>query len=407
MKNQKKIYGLLLAFCLIVTMFPVTVFAGNNSNAPIFYSGDNDEYRIFQYSDPLYVRESGDTDARVAYCYNSYKARPGYLVKGQTAKKHSNATGVQFLSFADRAKIQDADKLQNAILSVCYKGYPYNGTGIKEKYGLNDAALRGLTQLAVWYYSDSLDMNTVLLGQSLYQNYSVFKDYENALDAYQELITPMSNLPLNYKLDLYETDDKDYQHALATRLTKQDVGMTGNFTLTGKKVLEGKTLMEASFRFEVKDKSSGEVVAEGQNRADGTIEFSPIAYTGKHVGRHLYTISEVKGNAEDIQYDTTVYEATVVVSKENGKLITEVSYQKEGKPYTGDIVFINKVKTDDGGQRAGIVESGKTSASSAGTGIQQTETGDRSHPWLWASLVLLAAAGIVTSLFISKRAKKS
>lgn len=103
-------------------------------------------------------------------------------------------------------------------------------------------------------------------------------------------------------------------------------------TLEGTKNLTGRALNEGEFQFVVME--GEEVVANGANRADGTIAFDTITYT--EVGVHNYTVHEVKGELGGIAYDESILDVTVTVTDDgNGFLAAEVAYPEEG------IVFNN------------------------------------------------------------------
>ena len=103
-------------------------------------------------------------------------------------------------------------------------------------------------------------------------------------------------------------------------------------SLTGTKSLTGRTLKENEFSFEVKD-AAGKKVAEGKNKADGTISFGALSYSlsdlsdgnGGYVSSKdfTYTVSEVlpEGATEEnnytvngITYDTSKFTVKVTVS---------------------------------------------------------------------------------------------
>lgn len=88
-------------------------------------------------------------------------------------------------------------------------------------------------------------------------------------------------------------------------------------------VLEGAVLEQAK------------VVSTGTNKADGTIEFTPIRYTA--AGVHTYTVVEDTGNAGGVIYSQAKFTVTVTVTDNgNGTLATAVNYN--GTP----VAFENK-----------------------------------------------------------------
>ena len=105
--------------------------------------------------------------------------------------------------------------------------------------------------------------------------------------------------------------------------TNTYVASSTQVTFTAKKVLKGdKELVKGQFKFELKE--GDKVVATATNATDGTVTFTAIEY--KEAGEHTYTITEVKGNDENIKYDENSYEVTVKVTDNGaGQLVTEVT----------------------------------------------------------------------------------
>ena len=104
--------------------------------------------------------------------------------------------------------------------------------------------------------------------------------------------------------------------------TNTYVASSTQVTFTAKKVLKDKELAEGQFKFELKE--GNEVIETATNAADGTVTFKAIKYAA--AGEHTYTITEVKGNDENIKYDENSYEVTVKVTDNGaGQLVTEVT----------------------------------------------------------------------------------
>ena len=108
--------------------------------------------------------------------------------------------------------------------------------------------------------------------------------------------------------------------------TNTYVASSTQVTFTAKKVLKDKEkdkeLAEGQFKFELKE--GDKLIETATNAADGTVTFKAIEY--KEAGEHTYTITEVKGNDENIKYDENSYKVTVeVVDNGAGKLVTTVT----------------------------------------------------------------------------------
>ncbi len=93
-----------------------------------------------------------------------------------------------------------------------------------------------------------------------------------------------------------------------------------NFT----KAYHGGTLKAGQFKFEMRD-SSGKVVQTATNDEKGNILFQSIKFKDNEVGTHTYTISEVKGNEENTEYDKMVSTVTVTVTKSDDKLVAKIT----------------------------------------------------------------------------------
>jgi len=101
--------------------------------------------------------------------------------------------------------------------------------------------------------------------------------------------------------------------------------------LEGTKVLTGRTLKADEFSFVVMD-DSGAIVSTGTNSADGKILFRPITYTS--VGDYVYTITEVNGGLNGVEYATISYTVTVKVEDVDGRLVATVTYPNNGLTFT-------------------------------------------------------------------------
>ncbi len=388
---MKSTVQFLIALFIVLTMVIPTGLAAADESFIVF-TGDREEYK---YSDPLYVRNNGEN--RVAYCYNaSKKVPPTWQEGGQTVYKIESATAEEFYQMTDEnVRVMEPEAFKKAILSVCYQGFPQNGSGLMEKYGLTRAAFRGITQLAVWYYTDSLDIS------QYYQQYQPFDTYPGAWAAYQELITPLDTLPLGYQLDLYRNRNEQYQNVLCTRLAEMPVQTS--IQLKGIKLLEGRALLANEFHFIVTDEQGTEV-SRGVNHADGSIAFNYIEYRHEDVGLHRYTIREVQGDLSNVTYDGASYTVDVLVEYVDDQLTATV----QGEP---KLVFRNVYDASPTAtpSPSPTVTPGVTpSPTPAQTPVPGTPpaTGDESRPVLWALLALAALSLLGVQAVLSRKTRK-
>jgi len=105
--------------------------------------------------------------------------------------------------------------------------------------------------------------------------------------------------------------------------TNTYVASSTKVPFTAKKVLKGdKELVKGQFKFELKEGDT--VVQTATNAADGTVTFKAIDFA--KAGVYTYTITEVKGNDENIKYDENSYKVTVeVVDNGAGQLVATVT----------------------------------------------------------------------------------
>ncbi len=386
---MKSAVQFLIALFIVLTMVIPTGLAAADESFIVF-TGDREEYK---YSDPLYVRNNGEN--RVAYCYNaSKKVPPTWQEGGQTVYKIESATAEEFYQMTDEnVRVMEPEAFKKAILSVCYQGFPQNGSGLMEKYGLTRATFRGITQLAVWYYTDSLDIS------QHYQQYQPFDTYPGAWAAYQELITPLDTLPLGYQLDLYRNRNEQYQNVLCTRLAEMPVQTS--IQLKGIKLLEGRALLANEFHFIVTDEQGTEV-SRGVNHADGSIAFNYIEYRHEDVGLHRYTIREVQGDLSNVTYDGASYTVDVLVEYVDDQLTATA--QGEPKLVFRNVYDASPTATPSPSPTAtpGVTPSpGPTPV--PGT---PPATGDESRPVLWALLALAALSLLGVQAVLSRKTRK-
>ena len=111
------------------------------------------------------------------------------------------------------------------------------------------------------------------------------------------------------------------------------------------------------------------------NKADGSVVFPELIY--QEVGTYKYTVSEVKGNAENVTYDTSVKAVTVTVT-DDGK--GSLSAKAEPADVTFNNVFTPKQTPAD-----------------------TPRTGDDSRIALYGVLAILSLMGIVGCAIVGRR----
>lgn len=173
-----------------------------------------------------------------------------------------------------------------------------------------------------------------------------------------------------------------------------------SITFNAAKVLTGRDLKKGEFTFELRD-ANGKVLQTVKNGAlaEGgyaPIDFAPITYD--EPGTYDYRIVEVKGDAEGVTYDETVFTYHVVVTDDgNGQLQVEWAVGETGAPVFQNVyVKPEDPKTAD---PAKPVDPGN-----GGSGDKLIQTGDNAMVGMFAA----AFAGItaIGAGFTARRKKK-
>lgn len=123
--------------------------------------------------------------------------------------------------------------------------------------------------------------------------------------------------------------------------------------LKAAKTLDGKEPKDGQFSFVIQAEEGTPMpeTTTVKNDAEGNVSFGPIEYTKE--GVYTYTISEVQKLSLGIEFDTTVYTATVTVTAptdlsdaaENKEYAVSVVYSKDGTEVTPEnVVFKNVTK---------------------------------------------------------------
>lgn len=192
MKVMRKIVvGLVFLLGFVINFH----FGNNNVSADnidryIAYVGQSQD----SYGMPIYVQNLSTGKVDVAYCINESKKLPYSAVYNRF-----DATPERLMALDN--PLVDRERLPDIIKRIIYNGYPLNATKLQGK--LSDGAFRRLTQLAIWHYSDSYNVNENELTQ------------EERM-VYNELIRSVSPVPVNLNLNIYVKDDSTYQDLLGT-----------------------------------------------------------------------------------------------------------------------------------------------------------------------------------------------
>jgi len=102
-----------------------------------------------------------------------------------------------------------------------------------------------------------------------------------------------------------------------------------NATIELDKALSGRDLVNGEFKFVLKDDQGNQVGSEATNQ-NGKITFPSIKFEKE--GTYNYTVKEVKGENNTINYDKSEKHVTINVTKDGNNLKAEVVYQ-DGKTF--------------------------------------------------------------------------
>lgn len=139
------------------------------------------------------------------------------------------------------------------------------------------------------------------------------------------------------------------------------------------KTMDGKTPENGAFVFEI---VGADGVIETVSNTDAVVSFSDIVLD--EIGVHKFVIYEVKGTDKNITYDKTKYTVIATVTQD-GDLVADVTYEKNGKAYDGELVFKN---------------------------VTGPDMGDNSNIGLWIGIFAGSAVVIVLLLVLGKKKNK-
>jgi pilin isopeptide linkage protein len=177
--------------------------------------------------------------------------------------------------------------------------------------------------------------------------------------------------------------------------------------LTANKRLTGRTLVANEFSFALRD-GNGNLLQTKTNTSSGSISFDGIDLNAE--GTYYYVISEVKGSATDITYDTHQARVTVTVTKDSsGTFTARAAYDS-----SNSTTFNNTYTGAGSTATAANGSSSGTSRASAGGTAATAATANRedlaktADPTLFTALPMLATAGAasVVAGVIRRRRRK-
>lgn len=143
------------------------------------------------------------------------------------------------------------------------------------------------------------------------------------------------------KVTWSEADENEFKNVYTAEPVESSVtdGITVAKSLTGRNLAAG----EFSFELrEVKGEDS-ELIETVKNAADGKVTFGPIKYT--EIGQHTYRLSEAKGDAGGITYDSKTHTIVTTIT-DNGKGQLVATHERKDAKDVKNIEFKNAYTTN-------------------------------------------------------------
>ena len=281
-------------------------------------------------------------------------------INGTVIKYHSSKNVIEEGPTRAIAKWGSQDKTDPSIINWVLQ---LNGGYLWSKQVLNDYQL-----------VDTIGPNQKLIEDSItaefIDNLSPFKSGGNAMHYIQDLKTSPTSFKfkiakldraiyLYYKTRLTQAESDSYDPTNHVDITYkapdpksqgydsrvalvngkgdargENITTPTSVTFKLSKELTGRDLKDGEFTFQLKA-ADGTLIDTKTNDKDGNIVFNPITY--KQAGTYKYTVEEVKGNDEDIVYDTMKATILVAINKEGHAYVAHTTMPE-------DTIFNNTVK---------------------------------------------------------------
>lgn len=242
MKHFTKV---LLAFLMFFSNVPLLQASGiqyagfaESSNGAYLYSKISSgqgvqKYYVVPYD--LYTSELSQEQiisaSQVAYCFNyHHKYPPCFKEKELLYSLLPNASAEAFENACKEHKRSVSDSLYSNIVRIAHIGYPNNEAGIQEKYGLSDDVFRFLTQYAIWYYTDSLDIrfqdNTYIIYDADTPITKSYEYTERLQEGWLALLETEYDSADTSGIDLFQASESAYQCLLTVASSPHTASLT-------------------------------------------------------------------------------------------------------------------------------------------------------------------------------------
>ncbi len=197
----------------------------NNYEAFSDRNDDSFQWQFAPYGKHYYLKENGGK-GQALYCFNIDRHEPAESYDdGQTIEynpfdggevKYTKILNLEgLIDNSEKPRIKNPQQFHESIRKVIYAGYPNNNIGMGN--GLSNTTFKAITQLAIYYFTDSIDINTVehgFEGIRLPENKAVMQAYKN-LVSYAE--NQEIKVPADFKLNIYKSNNGKYQNLIGTK----------------------------------------------------------------------------------------------------------------------------------------------------------------------------------------------
>ncbi|WP_278744220.1 Cys-Gln thioester bond-forming surface protein [Ligilactobacillus agilis] len=343
----KVVIGLLLLLGFAISFKEQRVLAADNDRYLAYVGQSQDSFGM-----PIYVENIKTGKVDVAYCINESKKLPYSAIYNRF-----DATSERLMAL-DKPLVS-RELLPGIIKRIIYNGYPLNAINLQGS--LSDGAFRRLTQLAIWHYSDSFNVDeSELTPQERW--------------VYHQLIQGTNLVPVNLNLNIYVRDDNSYQDLLGTSFGK----LPEHPQFSSSSTTSSSTSSSSSSSSESSNSSSSITKAESSS---STPMVSSSSTTSSSTSSNSSSSSESSSSSSSVSTTNSVTENLVNHSEDMSSSGDKSSSVKLAKSDSKQVVTQKSLPTN-----SQVVRKPRQDRKSAQKQAKLPQTGESSEHFLWLSL---------------------